>query len=368
MLAGCASEGKKQFQQAEEDLEAGAYEEAISGYEKVLEGQEYLAEAYRGIGIAYYEMGEYLKASDAFQNALNQPETGKGFQRDVLLYQASACYLGEMYENAADSCSQALELKEDATGWFLSGKIALERDAYEEASASFEEAYGKDSSYEMTIQIYQAYVDRDMEADGTAYLERALEDTPKKAEDYCERGRIYYYMEDYANAQKELTEAVNEGSQEGKLLLGDVYLAQKDLANARAMYQDYIDVETGAALGYNGLALCEIEEGDYVEALDYVEKGLRAAEEDEIQGLLFNEAIIYEKRMDFPTALEKFQDYLKIYPGDEAARKEFIFLKSRTGNISSGITEEAQAPQETDETEKVPSDAPVETSEDTGQE
>ena len=41
------------------------------------------------------------------------------------------------------------------------------------------------------------------EADGTRYLEAALTREPKSAQDYCDRGRVYYYMEDYENAQKE---------------------------------------------------------------------------------------------------------------------------------------------------------------------
>ena len=49
-----------------------------------------------------------------------------------------------------------------------------------------------------------------MEADGTRYLEAALKTEAKNAEDYCNRGKVYYYMEDYSNAQKELTEAVNQ--------------------------------------------------------------------------------------------------------------------------------------------------------------
>ena len=43
-----------------------------------------------------------------------------------------------------------------------------------------------------------------MEADGTRYLEAALSSEAKDAQDHCDRGRVYYYMEDYSNAKKEL--------------------------------------------------------------------------------------------------------------------------------------------------------------------
>ncbi|MGI6068897.1 MAG: tetratricopeptide repeat protein [Blautia sp.] len=341
LLAGCGSKSKELYEQASADLEKGHYEDAISSYEEVISGEEYLPEAYRGQGIAYYETGEYVKASEAFANALKQEDTGKAFQRDVLLYQAASCYKEGMYDNAWNACQKALELKEDAAGLLMNGKIALARDDYEGASQSFDAAYEEESTFDMALWIYQAYLDRDMEADGTTYLERVLENKPRNAEDYCSRGKAYYYMQDYENAKAELLEAVDEGSEEGKLLLGKVYLAMKDTANARMMYQSYVDVESKAAQGYNGLALCSISDGDYDAALDYVQKGLRAAQTEEVQELMYNEAVIYEKKLDFHTAYQKFAEYLKLYPNDEAAVKEHQFLKSRTGTLAAETEQES---------------------------
>ena len=62
---------------------------------------------------------------------------------------------------------------EDADLYFLTGETALAMDSYEEASANFEQAYGEDATYDRAIQIYGAYLNRDMEADGTRYLEAA---------------------------------------------------------------------------------------------------------------------------------------------------------------------------------------------------
>ncbi len=75
------------------------------------------------------------------------------------------------------------------------------------------------------------------ETDGTRYLEAALSSEAKDAQDHCDRGRVYYYMEDYSNAKKELLEATKKDNTEALLLLGMVYLAQDDVENAQAMYQ-----------------------------------------------------------------------------------------------------------------------------------
>ena len=58
-----------------------------------------------------------------------------------------------------------------------------------------------------------------------------------------------------------------------------------------------------------------------------------AAGEDK-QNLLYNEIAVYEQQLDFATALTKAQAYTEMYPDDEAAAKELIFLQSRTGNIA----------------------------------
>ena len=73
----------------------------------------------------------------------------------------------------------------------------------------------------------------------------------------------------FSNAQKELTEAVNQKSTEGMLLLGMVYRAQGDTSNARSMYQQYVSADDSEpAKGYNGLALCDMDDGSYDSALE----------------------------------------------------------------------------------------------------
>ena len=99
----------------------------------------------------------------------------------------------------------------DAGSYFLTGKVALAMDSYEEAASNFKQAYGEDSTYDMAIEIYEAYLDKDMEADGTRYLEAALSSEAKDAQDHCDRGRVYYYMEDYSSAKKRASGSNQEG-------------------------------------------------------------------------------------------------------------------------------------------------------------
>ncbi len=53
-----------------------------------------------------------------------------------------------------------------------------------------------------------------------------------------------------------------------------------------------------------------------------------------MQDLLYNEIVVYEKKLDFATALSKIQENVKMFPDDENASKELTFLQSRNGELS----------------------------------
>ena len=342
LLAGCNSEEQQIFNEAKKDLEQGSYDYALEEFTTSVNNGISLAVSYRGIGICQLQLGNYEEAITAFTNALGAEKVSKTMSRDLYLYRATARLQSGHLEDAMADCQiLAQNYEMDADSWFLTGKVALAMDGYEEASSDFEQSYGEDSSYDRAIQIYEAYLEKDMEADGTRYLEAVLSTEAKGTADLCDRGRIYYYMEDYTNAQKELTDASNQGSTEALLILGMVYSAQQDYANARSVYQQFINQKLEdtsknqtqtAASGYNGLAVCDIADGNYDSALENINSGIAVAADDEMQSLLFNEIVVYEKKLDFSTAQAKAQEYVGMYPEDEEAAKELDFLKSRTGS------------------------------------
>lgn len=329
-LCGCGGEKQKMYEQAGKDLEQGSYSYALSGYAACVENGVKLPNSYRGAGIANLRMGNYEEAVKNFGSALECENIGKKLRKDVLLYKVTAEALSGQYEDAMADCQTLAEdFDMDAESYFLTGKVALALDSYDEAAVNFSQAYGEDSTYERAIQIYETYLEHEMEADGTRYLEAALVSEPKSAEDYCNRGLVYYYMQDYEQAGKELIEASNQGSTEALVLLGMVYLAQGDVSNARAMYQEFAAKAEKPARGYNGLALCDIADGELDSALANIAEGISSASVEEMQSLLFNEIVVYEKKLDFGTARAKAKEYVEMYPEDRGAVKELRFLKTR---------------------------------------
>lgn len=339
LLGGCGENKKNVYEQAGKDLNQEFYEYALEGYQEVIAAGELLPQAYRGAGIASLRLGNYEDAIRYFHNALAFEKLPKSFCKDVISYRATAYLKGKQYDKALLDCQTlSEEFAMDANSWFLTGMVALEMDSYDQAASGFSQAYDINSTYDMAIRIYQVYVEKEMEADGTKYLEAALNNEPKTAEDYFDRGKVYYYMEDYEQAKKELTAAANQNHSEALLLLGMVYLGQKDISNARSMYTEYAAQEGASAKGYNGLAQCDIAEEKYADALENIAKGLEIASTEEMQDLLYNEIVVYEEQLDFVTAEEKAHKYLALFPNDEKVGREMTFLQSR---IKNRIPEEA---------------------------
>ena len=331
LLSVCGSEGARFFEQAGKDLEQGDNEYALEGYEQAIEAGAELPASWRGAGIANLRMGNYEEAITDFSTALGFEKLKKAMRRDILSYRATAYAKTRQYEAAMADCQELImDGALNANTYFLTGEVALAMDAYDEAASNFDKAYAEESTYDMAIRIYQVYLNEEMEADGTRYLEEALQTEPKTVDDYCNRGRVYYYMEDYDSARQELIVASNKNSKEALLLLGMVYQAQKDISNARSMYQQYTGEMGDSAKGYNGLAQCDIAEGNYENALSEISMGLSVATTEEMQDLLYNQIVIYERQLDFTTAERLAEEYLDKFPGDEDIQRELVFLKSRT--------------------------------------
>lgn len=327
-LAACGSGDRQSYELGCEKLEGGEYAEALDAFQDSVNQDVEVAQSQRGMGIAHLKLGNYGMAITLFEEALEN-EDGKKFQKDVLSYKAAAEYSNNQMEEALSTCEQIKESGADASCYYLSGKTCLALDQYDAAKSNFDAAVEKDTSYDMFLDIYQAYEEQDMDADGKEYLSRALQLNPGDGEDYYQRGRIYYIMEDYAKAQEELVQSAEAGYGDARLFLGKLYLEQSDPASARAMYQEYSQEGGNPGQAYNGLALCDMAEGNYDAALENIAAGLQAAGEDAAQNLKYNEVMVYEYKRDFATAREKMDEYLSLYPNDEDAQREAGFLQNR---------------------------------------
>ncbi|MBQ5897674.1 MAG: tetratricopeptide repeat protein, partial [Oscillospiraceae bacterium] len=144
-----------------------------------------------------------------------------------------------------------------------------------------------------------------------------------------DKGRMYFYMGDYQKAYLALEEAKGQKGVEAYLYLGKAYEATGDYNYASSVYNSYLSKNTGNATIYNQLGICEMQKGQYTKALDAFQKGLATGDKTMQQSLQFNEIAAYEHMGEYKKAAVLMESYIKNYPDDEKARREYEFLSTR---------------------------------------
>lgn len=335
LLGGCAMGGATGTNtlQGISALEEGNYQEAQEYFETAVAQKEQPVLAYRGLGMAYMGLAEYEKAETAFEEALENtddkmPETVE----DIRLYLATVQYRQGNYADTIDTCSQILsDLDEgNADAYFLRGASYLYEELENEAGDDFAAAVAlSKDNYDLYLNIYECYVNMNLSGLGGTYLQSALNIQGEELENYYNRGRIYYYLENYDEAQSQLIGPAEEKYEPAMYLIGKVYLAMEDYGHALSTYQQMLEEFGDTSEVYNGLALCAIESGDYSAALSYISQGLALSDTTAQQELYFNEIVVYERMLEFDTAKQKAQEYVMRYPSDAAGQREWTFLSTR---------------------------------------
>lgn len=307
--------------------------------------------SYRQIGINSIQSGDYEGAVAAFDNALAQC-TGKitETEKDICYYKAAAQYAGGDLKGALLTYQALLDYNsKDGNAYYLRGCINLQLEDTKNALSDYENAvkYNPDD-YELYINIYENLSGYNLLEDGKEYLNKAFDIKGNGAKHLAYRGKIYYLLGEYDNAEKELKAALEKKSVAADLYLGQVYEARGDMESAEKHYQAYAASGEADAETMNALAEIEMARGSYSTALTYIQQGFDMEDVPNRQELMQNAIISYEYTGDFASAWATIQEYVKLYPGDSSAQREYIFLKNRQ------MKEEAAAP-EAGNPEDVPS-------------
>jgi tetratricopeptide (TPR) repeat protein len=288
-------------------------------------------EAYRKYGINCIESGEYEKAVDAFQKALDQSR-GKvtSMEIDICYYKAEAQYLSGDYDGAAATYQALIDYNDDAYSYFLRGCMRFQLGNQEEALSDFGMAVSREKNdRSLYIAIYEAMAANGLESEGQYYLHKALDVSGDKADDLMEKGRVYLMLGDTQNAAVTLQKAIEKGSDKANFYLAEAYEALNDSQNADKYFQAYLDAGNA-----NSYELCEVgvllmNRGDYAHALSYFSTALGLEEVPNKTSILKNMVTAYENQSDFSSAKDVLEQYLDLVPDDETALKEMTFLSTR---------------------------------------
>lgn len=312
-------------------IDAADYAAALENFEAAVAEEQHLVEGYRGQGLAYMGMEDYENAVACFDRAVDlTKEEQADIRKDILMYKATAMYRAEDFEGTVRVCDTIQTLGGSVDAYYLRGVCYMELEQKDKAAVDFDTAVKMaPEDYDLLLNIYECYSSKKLSAEGDGYLQQALSINSQNSEDAFQKARIYYYLGNYDSAKAELNSLVENWDKDAMMLMGRIYMEQEDTAHARELYEQFLKKFGENAEAYNGLVLCDIADGEYSSALEYAAKGLALKGDSGKQDLYFNEIIVYEKMLDFATAKVKAEEYLEKYPTDEAAKKEYEFLKTR---------------------------------------
>lgn len=289
-------------------------------------------EAYRKIGINSMAEGNYEKAIKSFQKALDTSLGEIGAEEiDICYYKAAAQFAKGDYDDAIKTYTALIDYdKKNGEAYYLRGSVYLNQDKKEKALKDYDKAIAADpTDYELYEGIYENLSNSGYEDEGKQYLEKALENKAKEAEDYAAQGHIYYLLGDYKQAKTNLDKAIDKNSKGALLYLAEVYNAEDKTEEAQALLENYVKDNAKDSEALNTLGMMQMNHENYEDALKYFQLGLEIKDASNRQELMKNEIAAYEYMGDFASAKKKMEAYLKEYQNDEEAVREYTFLKTR---------------------------------------
>lgn len=331
VCTGCGAVKGENLAQGMQLIEQMDYEGALVSFEAAMVNKEDSQMIYRGQGLAYMGLTDYENAAANLEKALTfSDEKPDQLDYDINYYLATAYYKGGQIDKAVAVYKAITDLRpEEKTAWYLKGTLELEQGKQEKAKADFDKAVQvSKSDYDLRIDIFCSCSKYGYSEMGTAYLQEILADDSLKLSDY-DKGRMSFYLEDYEQARLSLEKAKESGGASAASLLGQTYEKLGDYNYAASVYSSYLETKQADAEIYNQLGLCKLRVGEYQAALDAFQAGLAIEGNTVMQSLKFNEVVAYEYLGQFDAAKQAMQQYLALYPDDEKAQRENVFLQTR---------------------------------------
>ncbi|MCM1266582.1 MAG: tetratricopeptide repeat protein [Bacteroidales bacterium] len=332
LLTGCGAGSEPSYtKQGMDAVAALDYGQALALFQTAREKGEEERLIYRGMGLAYLGQTDYEAAIAYLETALTLGGSRvEDIDFDINYYLAAAYYKNGQFEEAMQAYDAILSLRPNETNaYYLRGCVKLSEGDFESAQLDFDTAVAKEpQNYDQMIRIYMVLEEYGYKEAGQIYLENAMKENERSISDY-DMGRICYYMGNYENARNFLERLKTTTDYGAALYLGRTYEALGDYNYAASIYAGYAEYDQTKAEIYNQLGLCRMRMGEYESALTAFQTAMNIENNEMMQTLKFNEIITYEYMRDFKTAAALMNSYLKSYPDDETAKREYQFLQTR---------------------------------------
>ena len=114
---------------------------------------------------------------------------------DICYYKAKAQYLSGDVDGAIDTYTAIIDYNKDSDAYYLRGCIYFAKNDSDKGLKDFKTALSENNdNYELYLGVYETLSKYGMNDQGKEYLDNALKLKAKTADDYMQRGRIYFLL------------------------------------------------------------------------------------------------------------------------------------------------------------------------------
>ena len=216
----------------------------------------------------------------------------------------------------------------------------LNAGAYEAAIQSFDQALEKSGklvgSFEMDVLKYRAEAEAGAGDYGAAaHTYEVLCQVDEERTEYLYRmsmlhakmGKLTEALDEYKRAYEKKPE--DPEAQTAVLIVGQALTEAERFEEAMELYTQAMNGGTESGELYNRMGVCQLDRGNYDEDLEYFEKGMLLGDKNCRAELLYHQALVYERKLDFARALEYLETYAAEFGVTPEIEKEIAFLKTR---------------------------------------
>ena len=287
--------------------------------------------AHRQKGITLMEQGEYEDALVEFQSALDLSLGKVGeTEMDICFYKAQTQYLLGNIEEAVNTYTAIIEYNEDAKAYFLRGNLYYSMDDEEKALKDYAAAIESEKKdYDLYIGVYEALTAHGKDKEAQDYLNQALEIKGNSSYDKMQKGRINYLLGENKAAESLLEEAAKDKEMSAYYYLAEIQYASGEEEKAAANMAAYMQSDEADSYNLFNIANAQLGKGNTDMAIDVLNTALQLEKVPNKQILMKTLVIAYEQKLDFASAKKVMAEYVKEYPDDEEAKREYTFLETR---------------------------------------
>lgn len=282
-------------------------------------------------GITLMENGKYEEALEEFQEALDLSlgEIGEE-EMDICFYKAQAQYMLGDVEGTMGTYTAIIDYNENAKAYFLRGNLYYSLGEEKKALKDYEKALEQeDNNYELSIGVYEALMAHGKEKEAQTYLNQALENKGNSSYDKMQKGRIHFLLGENETALSLLKEAAKGKEKQAYYYLAEIYSAMGDVEASQKNMAAYMESGVADSYGLYTIANRELEKGNYDLAIECLTSALELKKVPNKQNIMKTLVVAYEKKLDFASAKKAMAEYIKEYPDDEEAKREYTFLETR---------------------------------------